>query len=365
MIKNVLIIYLIWLVAINAFAFYSLNRLNLNPDTAYSWINPKEFSQDKSLDLINLRVHWDSFWYLKIVSSGYEYIPQEMSSIAFFPLYPMLIWLISLNQILSPIFIGWIISTCSLGIGLIYLYKLVAKFHPTIKPLNTIINLLLFPTAFFLNSVYTESVFLAISIAVFYYLFKRNFLLAALLIALASITRINGLFLLTPFIVEYLHAYGWKKFVNINLLTIPLSLTGIGGFMVYQYLQFGEPLAFIKAQMEWGRKFTLNSEHLQLITPAANANFASDLGFFALALICGIALLRIRLSYGAYVLTTILIAVSTGTLMSITRFSLILFPIFILITSIKNEQFQFGWRLISTLLLTIFTTLFVNNYWAG
>ncbi len=288
-----------------------------------------------------------------------------MSSIAFFPLYPLTIWVLSFNRLLDPAYIGWFISTISLSVGLVFLYKLVDKFHPTIKPQEVVVTLLLFPTAFFLNSVYTESLFLSLSIVFFYFLFKRNFWLASLFLSIASLTRINGLFLLIPFLVEYLQHFGLKKFVNINLLSFFTSLAGITSFMVYQYIKFGEPFAFIKSQMEWGRNFNLNSEHLKLITHAANANFATDLFFFIIAFVSGLALLRIRISYGLYVLTTILIAVSTGTLMSITRFTQILFPIFILIASIRNSEFQYSWRLISILLLAIFTTLFVNNYWAG
>jgi hypothetical protein len=36
-------------------------------------------------------VRWDSGWYLGIVRFGYEYIPGQPSSVAFFPLFPLLI----------------------------------------------------------------------------------------------------------------------------------------------------------------------------------------------------------------------------------------------------------------------------------
>lgn len=365
MIKKVLSIYIIWFLLINLFAIFALNRFNLSPDTAYNWINPKEFSQNKNLDLINLRVHWDSFWYLKITDRGYEYKPGDMSSIAFFPLYPSLIWTTSQVPLINQSLAGWIISVVALGVGLVFLYKLVKEFHPEINPLEPVIFLLIFPTAFFLTSTYTESLFLALSIIFFYYLFKKQFLLAGLFLSLASVCRLNGLFLFIPLIFEYFKVFGLKRFFNKNIFCFLIAPTGILSFMFYQYLKFQEPLAFLKSQMEWGRKFTFNSEHFQLVSSASYSNLSTDIFFFVLTLIAGIMLFRIRAAYGLYVLFTALIAISTGTLMSIGRFALILFPIFILIASIKNEQFKFGWTLLSTLFLAVFTILFVNNYWAG
>lgn len=356
---------IIWLIAINVFAFYVLNRFNLSSDTAYTWINPGQFIQNKNLNLIDLRVHWDSFWYLKIANQGYEYVPGKMTSIAFFPLYPSLIWLVSKLPLITPALAGWIISTLALVIGMIFFYKLVKQFHPDIDPNEVIILLLIFPTSFFLTAVYTESLFLALSIIFFYYLFKKQFLTAAIFLSFASLCRLNGLFLFVPFIYEYFKAYGVKRFFNNNLLSFLVAPLGIFSFMFYQYLQFQEPLAFFKSQMEWGRKFILNSGHFQLVTSASYANLTTDVLFLAVGLVSGLLLLKYRVSYGLYILITVLIAVSTGTLMSIGRFTLILFPMFILIASFKNEQFKFGWYLLSTLLLAVYTTLFVNNYWAG
>lgn len=366
MIKKVLGIYLLWLIIINLFAFYSLNRFNLNADTAYTWINPEEFHQVRGLSLIDLRIHWDSFWYLKIASGGYDYNPGKMSSIAFFPLYPWLIHLVSKLPLISPALAGWTISTVVLGVGLVFLYKLVKRFHPDVEPLEPVIFLLIFPTSFFLNSVYTESLFLSLSIIFFYYLFKKQFFRAALFLSLASLSRLNGLFLFVPFIYEYFKTYGIKRLININFFSFFIASFGISAFILYQYLQFGEPVAFLKSQMEWGRNFTVNTEHLKLISSASFANLATDLIFFAVSLISGIMLIKyVRVSYGLYVLVTMLVAVASGTLMSVSRFSLILFPIFIAIASVKSKHFKFGWQLVSLLLLASYTTLFVNNYWAG
>lgn len=363
--RRIIILVIIWLIVINIFAFYALNRFNLSPDTAYGWINPAEFHQNKNLDLVNLRVHWDSFWYLKIAQEGYEYVPGKLASIAFFPLYPSLIWVGSKIPLITPVLAGWIISTIALFVAMIFFYKLVKQFYPDIDPIEPTLYLLIFPTAFFLTSVYTESLFLALSIIFFYYLLRKQFLLAAVFFSLASLCRLNGLFLFVPFIYEYLKNYGLKKFFNTNLLSFLIAPLGIISFMLYQHIKFGEPLAFLKTQMQWGRKFTFNAEHFQFGSPAAYANFGTDLLFLVIIAAAGALLLRLRVSLGLYVLLTALVVVSTGTLMSIGRFALILFPIFILVASVKNKLFKFVWVILSILLLASSIILFISNHWAG
>lgn len=366
MVKKVLGVYVVWLVIINLFAIYALNRFNLKPDTSYSWLDPQQFYQDQKLDLVSLRIHWDSFWYIKIAKIGYEYVPKQMSSIAFFPLYPALMWTLSYLTTIDLSLSGWIISIISLAVGLIFLYKLVKENHSQIDPLLVIGLLLIFPSSFFLTSVYTESLFLSLSIIFFYYLLKKQFIYAAIFLSLCCLCRVNGLFLFAPFIYEYFKLYGFRKFFNLQLLSFLIAPLGIISFTIYEYIKFQEPLAFLKSQMEWGRKFVFNAEHFQLISPSSYSNLATDLLFLIVGITCSILLMRyVRLSYGLYCLITLIIPVLSGTLMSISRYSLILFPIFILIASSKNKIFIYAWVILSTLLLASYTILFVNNYWAG
>ncbi len=361
--KRVLVFYAIWLIAINAFALYSLQRVNLLPDTAYNWISPSDFHQIQSQNFLEMRAHWDSVWYLRIVQEGYQYIPGQMSSVVFFPLYPLMIW--ALSWLMSPLLAGWLISTVAMAIAIIFFYKLVQYLYPHLDPAEPIYLMLLFPMAFFFQAIYTESLYLALSIAFFYYLVKKNFLVAAMILVLASICRITGIFLLLPFAYEYWITYKFKLYHR-NSLALLIAPLGVIGYLGYLYVRFGEPLAFLKSEALWGRKFTFNAEHFDLFSPAAYANLSTDLLFLILGLTAGvILLLKWRASFGLYILSTLLVCAATGTLMSINRYVLILFPIYILLASIKNKEIKLGWQLVSTLLLAIYTLLFVNNYWAG
>ena len=78
----------------------------------------------------------------------------------------------------------------------------------------TVLVLAFFPTSFFLNAVYTESLFLALSAGSLWALrVRQDLLLACLLAGLATATRNVGLFLLVPLALEWAgnrHAYRWR-----------------------------------------------------------------------------------------------------------------------------------------------------------
>ena len=67
----------------------------------------------------------------------------------------------------------------------------------------------------------------------------------------------------------------------------------------------------------------------------------------------------------ALMVATFLSALSTGTFMSIGRYILVLFPIYILMALVKNQYQKLTYIFLSTLLLAMNIILFVNNYRAG
>jgi len=368
--KQVIIIFLIWLVIINVFALISLNRFNLDADTAYNWIDPSQFSQEKTWDVVSLHARWDSFWYLDIAKNGYsiEYNPWGLYNIVFFPLYPFLIRILSFFTTGNLILAGWILSSTFLLLTLFYFFKLVKEFHPETNHYLPIIFLLVFPTAFFFNAVYTESLFLFLSLATFYYGLKKNFLYAGIFGLFASLTRVTGILLFIPLIWEYLRNNNFKLKSIINQKILPIFLVPLGtfSFFLYHYFKFGNFLLFFEVQKNWGRAFTLQKGHFDFFSNPAIVNFILDVVFIVFVfIILFFVFKKLRTSYGLYMLTTIAIALSTGTFMSIGRYILVLFPIYILLASIKNQHLQQAWMFISILFLAFYTVLFVNNYWAG
>ncbi len=367
--KKLILIFVGWFVAVNAFALIGANRLNFAPDTAYTWINSEDARQVQTWNPIPLHAKWDSFWYLDIAENGYSYEGAgQLSNIVFFPLYPFLMKILSFVVGGNLILAGWIISSASLFLALLFLFRLVREFHPQVDPYLPVLLLLIFPTAFFLNAVYTESLFLFLSIASLYYGLKGRYGAAGAFGVFAALTRVTGALLFVPLAWEYYRRHGLniQAILNRHLLWLVAIPAGTLSFFLFHWLKFGDPILFLRVESAWGRAFILNQGHFVFLSHPAFANFLADVMFAVFALgATWLVFRRLRTSYGLYMLATLGVTLGTGTLMSIGRYILVLFPIFILGGMMKNEYVRYAWILISTLLLALYMILFVNYYWAG
>jgi len=361
-----LLIAIIWLVAINLIGLIANNRFNLKSDNAYSWIPVQKYEQHQSWNIVNIHSRWDSNWYLDIEKNGYyRKTDDTLSNIVFFPLYPLLIKGVSL-VLNNPAFSAWLISSVFLILSCSLLYKFVQKFHKDSDPMLAVVLLLLFPTAFFLNAVYTESLFLFLSLAAFYLAFDKKYFWAGAIGFFASLTRITGILLFLPLIIDLLAKEGFNKNSLKNSLLLFLIPLGTACFFAYHWIYFGDPFLFFKVENAWGRSFAINWDHFIFSSSASFANFLLDTSYllFGLAITAYLCKLK-KFAYAVYTISTIAIAISTGTLMSIGRYILILFPIYIIGASMKNEFAKYSWIIISVMLMALNTFLFVNWYWAG
>lgn len=362
--KKIIWLVLAWIICINGFALITWNRFNVAQDTAYTWIDPNHLHAP-SWNPLKLPLRWDSEWYLGIARDGYSYKgPEALSNIVFFPVYPMLMRIVGFILLGNLVAAGWLISLAALVGACLVLAQLVKEFHPKLDPVLVVLLLLLFPTSIFFNAVYTESLFLLLSVASVYFIRKGRYREAGILGFLAALTRVTGVLLFVLAAVEFFSQKNWKKQIpkGLWLLLIPLGLVAFFGYHAYAY---GDPLIFFKIEANWGRSFTINAEHFLTATSSAATNLGLDIAFLVVGLITSLFVLkRVRLSYGLYMLATIAVAVSTGTFMSIGRYILVLFPIPIAIAHLKPEYRNIA-MLASTLLLALYTTLFAHSYWTG
>ena len=366
--KRILLKVLLWLVVVNLFGFVALNRFNLTPDTAYTWITPESFPTAQSWDLVNMHNRWDTYWYLDIVHNGY-YLKNDntLSNVVFFPLYPTLIKILGTVLLGNFVLAGWLINIAALLAGCAYFYKLVKEFHGDIDPELPILLMLVFPTAFFLNIVYTEALFFFITVACFYYVLRKEFWKAGMFAFFGALTHSNGVFLGLPILWETVRLFGWKRgLLSKNIFPMLLPAVGMFSFLLYDYLKFKDFWLFFKIESAWGRSFSINWDHFSLFSHPSIVNMGIDIAFTIL-IISAIYLVWKKLSslYAVFMSLTVLAALTSGTLMSIGRYSLVLFPLFILLAKIKNRTFQQTWIFTSALFLALDIILWVNNYWAG
>jgi len=197
----------IWLIVINVMGVLAMNRFNLKGDNAYAWIPVEKYYQGQSWNVINIHSRWDSNWYEELVKNGYMRKQNDtLSNIVFFPLYPLLVKVTSFAMTGSVILAGWIVSCAFLILSGWLMFNFVKKFHSEADPLYAVFLLLIFPTAFFLNAVYTESLFLFLSLATFYFALEKKYFYAGLVGFLAALTRVTGILLFLPILLQFFMA---------------------------------------------------------------------------------------------------------------------------------------------------------------
>jgi len=318
---------------------------------------------------------WDSPHYIDIAKNWYVNEGEQRFLIVFFPLYPVLIRLttLSLEYInLSAL----IVSNVSSIFAAVYLFKLAKlEFNDTVAE-KAVLYLSIFPTAYFLSAIYTEGLFLALVIASVYYARVEKWFLAGFLSLFAALTRTAGLLLLPTLVVEYFHQKGWKpKKVDANLFWPGLALVGFliylginfqvtGNFFTFMeierthWYQYVNPLQGLDGAWQWTFSATFPDN---ITVGGAQIIFA----VFGLLIVITGFLLRFRLSYNVYMLLTWVLSVSTAWWISIPRYLLAMFPMFILLGFLaRKRMLNYVMVAVFTVALCFFTVLFVEGFWA-
>ena len=362
---RVLLLTAAWMVIVNLFALIAFNRLNLAPDTAFAWMDPGSVTPvPQSWDIVELHNRWDSYWFLDVARNGYYLRGPTLSNVVFFPLYPLLI------RTLAPlcggdfVLSGWILSSVFLFLSVYMLARLVREFHPGIDPCLPAVFLLAHPMAFFLNAVYSESLFLFLSLAMVYFARRGEFFKAALAAALASATRVAGVFLCVLLLVEFLRAHGWRGLLSPRVLPLALAPAGIVLFFLYHWYRFGDFFLYLNAQVVYGRDFTMDLQDFIARNNANLANTVLDLFYAATTLLLAAIALRVRLSYGLYMLVSLGVALGSGTVLGVARYGMVLFPIHLIGAGIRSPVGRAAWLFGSALLLALNVICFVHHYWA-
>ncbi len=369
---------LVWRLAVQLLFWISKTSFSLNPDISYEFDNPNLWINDLP-NWLKSFANWDSGWYLKIASDGYEYIPETAANIVFFPLYPLLMrwlaWLMNNQYLLA----GIILSHTFLILAIYFFYKLIKIDFSEKVAWRSVLYLLVFPVSFFLISVYTESLFLFLVILSFYLARKRKWLLTGIVGIFLSLTKPWGITICLPLLIEYLDQNNFKfKEIKADILWLGLPLLGLLSYMRFLKVKFGSYFLFVSSQTAWHDEYAFN--FFKIITDYFNNIFINisdnlsyqtsitfDFSFFILALILSILVFfYVRKSYGVYALLATLIPAFSGIMVSMSRYILIIFPIFILLAKFGRKKIvNSGVMIIFTSLLAYFIILFVNNYWVA
>ena len=135
---------------------------------------------------------WDSVWFLRIAEHGYG-AAQRGAAAAFYPLYPLA--LAALGRVLGGHYVlaGIVISLAATLGSFALLYRLAEPKLGADGARRAVLYLAVFPTALFLQAVYSESLFLLLALASLALAERRRNLPARIAAGLANLTRSLGL----------------------------------------------------------------------------------------------------------------------------------------------------------------------------
>jgi hypothetical protein len=347
---------------------------------------------------------WDSVWYLQIAHAGY--FSQQSSGM--FPLYPLLIRAGSL-VFYSELLVGLAISLVSMIVGLHLLDRLVRLDFDEAAARTTVLLIAFFPAAFFFSSVYTESLYLLVSVGAVYAARRERWALAGACGGLAAATRSEGILLLVPLVLIYFYgprarpaerlaARWWEPRYSARPSVGWLALVpaGLASFLAYLGIAHGQPFATYHAQeFYWGHQFAGpfggvaraiigvpdDVRHVlagtgRIVAPGDPISWRAhdliDLGFLAFAIVGAIgAWRRVPFAYFAYSVALLALDLSFPNqrepLQSISRHILVIFPVFIGWAMVLNHRPRATRAVLGTsaALLAVFSALWATWVWVA
>lgn len=195
-------------------------------------------------------IQWDAKWYDKIVEYGYYYKTDQMSTMAFFPLFPLLWKLSGLNAV---------------GISIVNMLLFLLSFRVLAGYIKLDFRLCLIfiisPCFVFCIIPYSEALFFLGSTVFLIGLNKQDHKLTVTGIVIAAFTRSISMVFIVSLLFTYLTAtYSkatFKSLVRQYLLYFLLLVAILFTVFLIQYFVTGQWLVFFKVQRLWNRELRM------------------------------------------------------------------------------------------------------------
>ena len=227
----------VWIAGVGAIALFGVRDANATSYDGGGLTRPFGAIGDA---LVGPAARWDSVWFLDIAATGYD----EQRA-AFFPLYPLL-----MKAAGDPLLGGLAISLGCLLAALVVLHRLVSLDHDRDVAALTVLLVAAFPGSLWLSAVYSEALFLLLSVGAVYAARTDRWMLAALAGMLAAATRSIGVLVLVPLAVIWWQA--GRPRAALPVVAVPLGLAAFCAVLAASGL---DALGPFRAQDAWDRSF--------------------------------------------------------------------------------------------------------------
>lgn len=268
---------------------------------------------------------WDSIWYIRIAQVGYY-----GTRFAFFPTLPLAIrffYSVTMDFGLAAVIVSFFFGTLWIPF-----YQAVAEQY--MRRDQALLNTLLFaffPFVFLFTSVaYTESIFLFACVAAWYFYSRDKLPHSFTMIALATVTRIYGVFMLLPVLLDLGAKKRWRDMLYSVIPAFALFL-----WCFYCYVSTGDWLAFRTVQVAYWGSPTLFSEFIAKFFTGApitwNTSTAFILAFTAVAVYLAFASWEVDKRLGSFAIVGVVSNLFMGYIWSYTRHLMFFFPTWLVV----------------------------------
>ncbi|KKR71955.1 MAG: hypothetical protein UU81_C0003G0018 [Microgenomates group bacterium GW2011_GWC1_41_8] len=387
MLKFITLTFFTWKTLVIFLAFVAVYLLPLHTEFI-----PKDPYRDGLPYFIWIWGNFDGYHYMTIAQNGYGFLQHP-----FFPLYPLLIRIVLYVLRLTPLLAGLVVSHVAFIGSLVVIYRLLMI--DRIKPgISWFMPLILFPTSFYYGAVYNDSLYLLFASLTLFFGRKHKWILASIMGGLASLTRLNGLALISFLCIEYITqsdsritTWRFNKFkqkilmyilefkkhiVSVWFIVIPISFFS---YLMYVQLVYGSWYLVFSAMRVWNQDritFPLQVffRYFKIIALYPHFDIVYFVAFFEISLVifyCYMLLFgykKIRLSYWVYILISFLIPSLTGTFAGMPRYALHLYPFFLTIgmwLTTKHLAVRILYYGISIALFLFSIALFTRGYFVS
>jgi hypothetical protein len=294
--------------------------------------------------LLERFVWWDSFHFLRIVERGY--LPPELPCCdqAFFPGYPLLTAVLRPLTGGNAVLSGLLVTQVAASVAVVLLARLATRSAAGDARVgrNAVVLLAVTPFGLFLSSVYSEALFLALSLGAWLAADRRRWWWAGLLAGAAAAVRINGLFLAAALAVMYLGQLRadrrWRPRPDVVALAAPAVV--VAAYFTYLYLRTGSWTDWQHAQVvAWHREIDWPWRGLRLGWESWRTSPSNDLVLTRAAdlvtavvglLLTALLLVRRRWAEAVLIGLNVAVLVCSTTLQSAPRYALMWFPAYLM-----------------------------------
>jgi hypothetical protein len=326
---------------------------------------------------------WDSVWFLRIAEHGYDAASGAAS--AFYPLYPGTVGLLGRALFGHYVLAGILVSLAAAFGSFLLLHQVAEERLGADGARRAVLYLAVFPFALFLQAVYSESLYLLLTLAAFALAERRRFPAAGAVAGLALLTRPTGVALLPA-----LALLAWRERQRARALaSLALAPLLFAAYPLYLWRADSDPWAFVRAQRLWSRHLSpagplggiwdglragwagieqlASGSHTHVYWTAvqdtdpiraATLNLECLAYLVLFAALTAIAWRRFGAPYGLFATLSLAIPLSVPSerwpLLSLPRFGLTIFPLFLALASLGGRpRAHTGIVAVSSLLLGV------------